>query len=328
MLPPTAKVTGWGLAVPSGVLTNETISTMVDTSADWIVSRTGIHRRRIAADSESTSSLATAAGLAALKRAGLSAADLDMVIVATSSPDSLVPATACRVQAALGAFGASAFDVNTACTGFLYALTIASRFIETGSTKSVLVIGAECLSRLLDWDDRNTCVLFGDGAGAIVLQATSGTAGVQHSILGADGRGGDLIQIPLGSGRRPSTQSVIDGSHWIKVCGNEVFRWASRIIVSAIRQLCLETGLALDEIDWIVPHQANDRILHCAAKDLAIPLDRFVRNLADYGNTAAASIPIALAEAAEGGRFLPGDRLVLVGFGGGLTWGAALLEWG
>lgn len=324
---PRARILGWGLAVPRRVLTNEDLGKLVDTNDQWITSRTGISQRRIAADDETTSSLAAAAGAAALAKAGLSAQALDLIIVATSSPDSLVPATACRVQAALGAGEAAAFDVNSACTGFLYALTIAARFIESGAAAAVLVIGAECLSRLVDWGDRNTCVLFGDGAGAIVLQASTGTAGLRHSILGADGRGADLIQIPLGSGRRPSPESVLDGSHWIKLQGNEVFRWASRILVNAVRQLCLESDLRLDEIDWVVPHQANDRILVCAARELGIGIERFVRNLDRFGNTAAASIPIALSEAATAGRFRPGDKVVLVGFGGGLTWGAALVEW-
>jgi 3-oxoacyl-[acyl-carrier-protein] synthase-3 len=323
-----AHVTGWGMAVPDRILTNEELSQMVETSDEWIVSRTGIRQRRIAGKGESTASLAAEAGARALVRTDLSASDLDLVIVATASPEHLFPATACLVQDSLGATNAGAFDLSAACTGFILALNMAAQAIITGSINNALIIGAETLSRLVDWEDRGTCVLFGDGAGAFVLQASERPGGVLSAVMRSDGSGGNLLSVPAGGSRYPATHETVSKKmHTIRMNGREVFRFATRVMAGATRDVVERAGLELDEIELVIPHQANERIIESAARGLGLPMDRFMLNIDRYGNTSSASIPIAVCEALERGRIRAGDHLVLVAFGGGLTWGALAMQW-
>ncbi len=324
-----AQVTGWGKCLPRQILTNDDLAQRVDTSDEWIRSRTGIAARRIADSRESTSSLAIRAARNALAVAGLPPQKLDLIIVATATPENLFPATACLVQDALGASHAGAFDLSAGCSGFVYALSLAAQTIASGAQRNVLVIGAETLSRIVDWGDRSTCVLFGDGAGAIVLQAGKGDGGVLSSVLGADGSGADLLLAPAISTRHASSHGGSrDGEFCIHMDGREVYRFATRIMARASREALEAAGLPIDQVALFVPHQANVRIIESAAKELGIPKERVYLNLQRYGNTSAASIPIALCEAAEEGRLQTGDHVVLVGFGAGLTWGAAVLRWG
>jgi 3-oxoacyl-[acyl-carrier-protein] synthase-3 len=325
-----AQVTGWGMCVPERVLTNQDLERVVDTSDEWIVSRTGIRERHVVANErETTSVLATRAARAALLVADIAPHQLDLVIVATVTPDHLFPATASLVQDALGASRAGAFDLSAGCSGFIYAVSLASGFIRSGSAEHVLVVGAETLSRIVDWTDRNTCVLFGDGAGAVVLSAYSGSCGVQASVLGSDGSGGELLVLPAGGSRCPAShETVSNGDHFAKMNGNEVFRFATQIVPKATEQVVQRAGWQLADLDLVIPHQANSRIIASAVKRLNMPPDKFFVNVDRYGNTSAASIPIALCEAIAAGRVKAGDKLVLVGFGAGLTWAAVALEWG
>ncbi len=323
-----AHVTGWGMAVPDRILTNEELSQMVDTSDEWIVSRTGIRERRIVGKGESTASLAAEAGARALVRTDLSAGDLDLVIVATASPEHLFPATACLVQDSLGATNAGAFDLSAACTGFIIGLNMAAQAIITGSIDNALVIGSETLSRLVDWEDRGTCVLFGDGAGAFVLQASERPGGVLSAVMRSDGSGGSILSVPAGGSRYPTTHETVSKKmHTIHMNGRDVFRFATRVMAGATREVVERAGLELDEIELVIPHQANKRIIESAARGLGLPMDRFILNIDRYGNTSSASIPIAACEALERGRIRAGDHLVLVAFGGGLTWGALAMQW-
>ncbi|HSO28048.1 MAG TPA: beta-ketoacyl-ACP synthase III, partial [Anaerolineales bacterium] len=295
---------------------------------DWIVSRTGIHERRIADAGETTASLAAEAALNALRVAGISPDALDLIIVATSSPEHVFPATACLVQDRIGAAHAGAFDLSAACSGFIYALQVASQSIRTGAIKNALVIGAETLSRLVNWQDRNTCILFGDGAGAFVVQAGEEPSGVLSAILRSDGSGGDLLSIPSSGSHMPVTAETIQqGLNFIQMNGREVFRFASRVMAQATQEALELANLKIEDINLIVPHQANLRILEAAARGLKIPLDRLMINLDRYGNTSTASIPIATCEAIQQGRLLPNDHVVFVGFGAGLTWGAVVAQW-
>ena len=325
-----AQIVGWGMCVPDRILTNDDLARIVDTSDEWIRTRTGIRERRIVNDeTETTSSLAVKAARAALEVADLSPRQLDTIIVATVTPDYPFPATACLVQDALGATHASAFDLNAGCSGFVYGLSVGASLIASGQADYVLVIGAETLSRITDWSDRSTCVLFGDGAGAVVLAASQTPGGVRATVLGADGSGGDLLMLPAGGSRHPaSPQTVSNGMHFIHMKGREVFRFATRVMAQATREVAEQAGWALEEISLIIPHQANDRIIQSSAKQLKLPPEHMFTNLERYGNTSAASIPIALCEAVEQGRIKPDDRLILVGFGAGLTWAAAAIEWG
>lgn len=323
-----AHVTGWGMAVPERVMTNDEIAEFVDTSDEWIVSRTGIRERRIAAKDESTSTLATRAAFRALDRTELHPHDIELVIVASATPDHLFPATACLVQDHLGAVNAGAFDLSAACSGFIFALNMASQAIRTGSINNALVIGSETLSRFIDWNDRGTCILFGDGAGAFVLQASESPGGVLSAVMRSDGSGGDLLSIPAGGSRIPATlETVHRNQHAIHMNGREVFRFATRVMADATREAAEKAGLEVDKLDLVVPHQANRRIIEAAARGLDLPIERFMINLDRYGNTSSASIPIAMCEALEGGRLKPGDNIVMVGFGAGLTWGALAMQW-
>jgi 3-oxoacyl-[acyl-carrier-protein] synthase-3 len=324
-----AHIVGWGKYAPEKVLTNDDLSRMMDTSDEWIKSRTGVSERRIVSEKESTATIAIRAAQDALEVADFDAANLDLIIVATATPDYFFPSTACIVQDALGATHAAAFDLAAGCTGFIYGLAMASNSIRCGAYKSTLVIGAEALSRIVDWEDRNTCVLFGDGAGAALLVGSEVEGGVLSTVLGADGSGGELLIVPAGGSRLPASQeTVLNRLHYIKMNGREVFRFATRVMEQASREVCNEVGLTLDDIDLFIPHQANDRIIQAAAKALKVPSERFFVNLEHYGNTSAASIPVALCEAIEKGNVKPGDNILMVGFGAGLTWGATVVRWG
>lgn len=325
---PYAHVTGWGMAVPNRVLTNHEIAEFVDTTDEWIVSRTGIRERRVAEERDTTASLATKAALRALDRTDLSPQDLDLVIVATATPEHLFPATACLVQDSLGAVNAGAFDLMAACTGFIYGVAMASQSIRSGAIRNALVIGSETLSRFIDWQDRGTCILFGDGAGAFVLQASEEPGGVLSSVMRSDGSGGSLLSIPAGGSHLPATLETLNKKqHYIQMNGREVFRFATRVMAEATREAAERAGLKVEDLNIIIPHQANRRIIESAARGLDQPMEKFVVNLDRYGNTSSASIPIAVAEALDSGRIRPGDRMVMVGFGAGLTWGALAMQW-
>jgi 3-oxoacyl-[acyl-carrier-protein] synthase-3 len=314
--------------VPEKVLTNQELTEMVDTNAEWIRSRTGIEERRIAGTDQTTASLATDASLRALKMANLHPSRLDLIIVSTSSPEHIFPATACLVQDRIGAIKAGAFDLLAACTGFIYALDMAAQAIRSGSIQSALVIGSETLSRIVNWEDRDTCILFGDGAGAFVLQASQSPGGVLASVLRSDGSGGELLSVPAGGSRFPTNQDSLNrGLHFIHMNGREVFRFATRVMAQATEEVAQASNLSKELIDLIIPHQANYRIIEAASRGLKIPIEKFMINLDRYGNTSTASIPVATCEAIQQGRLKDGDNVIFVGFGGGLTWGALAVQW-
>ncbi|MFF2088966.1 beta-ketoacyl-ACP synthase III [Paenibacillus sp. NPDC058174] len=321
-------IIGSGKYVPDRILSNQELEQMVETNDEWIVTRTGIRERRLAAPEQATSDLAYEASKQAIAAAGLTAEDIDLIIVATITPDMFFPSTACLLQDKLGAKRAAAFDLSAACSGFIYGLATASNMIATGMYKHVLVVGAEALSRITDYTDRNTCILFGDGAGAVVLGPVEQGRGFQSFVLGADGSGGELLKVDGGGSRTPaSEESVQARQHYIQMAGNDVFKFAVRIMGGAAEEALEKAGLTKEDIDLLVPHQANIRIIRSALTRLDLPEEKAMINLDKYGNVSAASIPIALAEAVEEGRVKQGDCLVLVGFGGGLTWGASVLKW-
>ncbi len=325
---PYAHITGWGMSVPETVMTNDDLKEFVETSDEWIRERTGIRERRIAKDSDFPSTLAVDASIRALKIANVRPTDIDLIICSTSTPEYLFPATACLIQDQLGANKAGAFDLLAACSGFIYALNMAAQSIRSGSIKTALVIGSETLSRFVNWKDRNTCILFGDGAGAFVLQASERPGGVLSAVMHSDGSGGDLLTLPAGGSRNPINESTFhEGKHYITMDGKEVFRFATRVMASATQEALYAAGLTVEDIRWIVPHQAYIRIIEAAARGLKVPMDRFVVNLDKYGNTSTASIPIAMVESVEKGQIKTGDKFVMVGFGAGLTWGALAAEW-
>ena len=323
-----AHIIGWGKFLPATVRTNDDIARMVDTTDEWVVTRTGIRERRIAAADESTATLALAAGRAALATTALDPDDLDLIIVASASPEHIFPATACLVQDALGATNAGAFDLSAACSGWIYGVALASQAIATGAIDHALVIGSETLSRIVNWQDRSTCILFGDGAGAVILGPSDEPGGVLASVLGSDGSGGDTLSLPAGGSRLPaSAETVRDGLHTIRMDGRKVFRFATRVMRQAALAAVEKAGLSMDDVALLIPHQANARIIEAAARGLNLPSERVFVNLDRYGNTSSASVPIALCEALEEGRIRPGDLLVAVGFGAGLTWGATAIRW-
>lgn len=323
-----AHVTGWGMAVPDKILTNQELEKMVETTDEWIVARTGIRERRIVSAHETTASLATLAARNALAHTALDPRDIELIIVATASPDEMLAPSACLVQDNLGAVNAGAFDLNAACTGFIYAVNMAAQSIRSGSISNAIVIGSETLSRFINWEDRNTCVLFGDGAGAFVLQGSNTPGGILSCVLRSDGSGGDLLHIPAGGSKTPATFETVENKlHTIHMNGREVFRFATRVMASSTHDATQKAGLTMDDIDLIVPHQANRRIIEAAARVIHFPMNQIVMNIENYGNTSTASIPIAICEALEEGRINPGDNMVLVGFGAGLTWGALVMQW-
>lgn len=323
------KILGTGRALPEKVLTNYDLEKIVDTTHDWIVSRTGIEQRYVADEKTATSDLAAEAGRKALAKAGISPEELDLVIVATCTPDHAnFPATACIVQNKLGATKAAAFDLETACSGFLYGMTIADQFIKNGMYKYVLVIGAETMTKILNWEDRNTCVLFGDGAGAAVFGLSDDDSGILSAELGSDGAGGNSLIVPAGGSRMPATQETVDKKlHSIAMDGSEVFKFAVRTMGGASQRVLEKAGLGIEDLDFLVPHQANIRIINSASKRLKLDMDKVMVNLNKYANTSGATIPMALDEALEQGRIKKGDNVVLVGFGAGLTWGASVIKW-
>jgi 3-oxoacyl-[acyl-carrier-protein] synthase III len=323
-----AHITGWGMCVPEPVLTNDDLSKIVDTNDAWIRERTGIGERHIARAHEFPSTLGVEASIKALKVANLRPTDIDLIICSTSSPEYIFPATACLIQDQLGATKAGAFDLSAACTGFIYATNMAAQAIRSGSIKNALVIGAETLSRFVNWKDRSTCILFGDGAGAFVLQASDQPGGVLSAVMHSDGSGGDSLTLLGGGSHYPASEETIqEGKHFIQMEGNEVFRFATRVMAQATREALDAAGLSVEQVQWIVPHQANIRIIQAAARGLNLPMERFIVNLEKYGNTSTASIPIATVEAIEKGSIKAGDKIVFVGFGAGLTWGALAAEW-
>jgi 3-oxoacyl-[acyl-carrier-protein] synthase-3 len=323
-----AHITGWGMSVPESILTNDDLSKMVDTNDAWIRERTGIRERHIADDGQTTASLAVEASLKALQVANLRPTDIDLIICSTSTPEHIFPATACLVQDRIGATKAGAFDLLAACSGFIYAINMAAQAIRSEAIQNALVIGSETLSRFVNWKDRSTCILFGDGAGAFVLQASDMPGGVLSAVMHSDGSGGDSLILQGGGSKHPATEATVQaGKHFIEMDGNEVFRFATRVMAQATKESLEIAGIELDDVDWIIPHQANIRIIAAAARGLKMPLERFVVNLDRYGNTSTASIPIATVEAVEDGRLQPGNKITLVGFGAGLTWGALTAIW-
>jgi 3-oxoacyl-[acyl-carrier-protein] synthase III len=322
-----AHIVGWGKYAPEKVLTNDDVAKIVDTSDGWIRKMTGIGQRHIAGPRETLTTMAAAAGLAALDCAGISASELDMIIVASTSPERPFPSTACLVQDALGAEHAGAFDLAAACSGFIYGLSLASDAIRAGSCSCALVIGSEAMSRIVDWKDRNTCVLFGDGAGAVVLKGSDQPGGVLSTLLRSDGSGGDVLYINSATGEDVGTTAPAPHT-LLQMNGREVFRFATRVMGRATREVMNKAGWQVDEVDLVIPHQANVRIIEAAAKELAMPQEKLYCNIEHYGNTSAASIPIAICDAVEEGRMHPNDKVVMVGFGAGLTWAAAAVEWG
>lgn len=319
------RITGWGMYIPQRILTNQELAGVIDTSDAWIRARTGIRERRIAGDHETASTMGIEAGRHAIAVAGILPEDLELVIAATVTPEQIFPSCASRVQHGLGAQKAAAFDLNAACSGFVYALVTACQFIASGAYKKVLVIGSEVYSRILDWRDRSTCVLFGDGAGAVVLEASSEPAGPLSFVLGSDGGGADLLYVPGICGAPAS--SVSDGHCYLHMNGQEVFRFAVTTVCEATRQAVAAAGIGIEDIDLFIPHQANRRIIQAVARNLGLASEKVFINVERYGNTSAASIPIALCEAVEQGRLKAGHNVVLVGFGGGLTWAAMVLQW-
>ncbi|MGH2463362.1 MAG: beta-ketoacyl-ACP synthase III [Candidatus Limnocylindria bacterium] len=323
-----AVISGWGMYAPEKVLTNDDLSQIVETSDEWIVSRTGIRERRIAGDDETTATLATYAGRDALAVAGMDPADLDLVIVATASPDYLMPATGVLVARDLGAKRAAGFDLNAACTGFVFGLATGAGFVASGMYRSVLVVGVDLLSRYLDWTDRNTCVLFGDGAGAVVLTASEAPGGLLGWQLFTDGTGAEGIIIPGGGTAHPLSADMLDRRlQFLRMAGKEVYRYATRQLAESTRAAVAAAGLRIDDVDLFLYHQANLRILESVRDLLGISGDKVYVNLDRYGNTSAASVPMALTEAVAAGRVREGDRLLMGAFGAGYTAGAAVVQW-
>lgn len=321
-------IIGLGSYVPEKIMTNKDLEQVMDTSDEWIVERTGIRERHIAAENEATSDLATKAAQKALEDANITAAEIDLIIVATGTADMAFPATACLVQENLKAINAAAFDVSAACSGFIYALVTGSQFIKSGVYRNVLVIGAETLSRITDWSDRKTGMLFGDGAGAAVLGEAPEGYGILGVDLGANGSGAELLKVPAGGSRNPATvETVLQRQHYIQMDGNEVFKFAVKIMGETTSKALQNANLTPDDVNYLVPHQANIRIIKSAAKRLGLPMEKVVVNVDKYGNTSAASVPIALDEAVKSGVIKPGDMIALVGFGGGLTWASSIMKW-
>ncbi len=331
-IPPSryAHIVGWGMAVPDTILTNHDLEAIVDTSDDWIRSRTGIKERRIAGETESTASLGLKAARKALEVADILPTDIDLIVVATSTPENIFPSTASLIQNWLGATRAGAFDLSAACSGFVYGVDMAAQSIRSGSMQVAVVIGAETMTRVMDWQDRGTCILFGDGAGAVVLKASDVEGGVLSAVLRSDGSGGDMLGIPtVGSEDLYHSDFSPAGHkmHKMHMNGGEVFKFATRVIAESIQQALVKASIGIEDLSLIVPHQANLRIIQAAARSLKVEPELFAVNLERYGNTSAASIPIALCEAIEQKRLKPGEYAAFIGFGGGLTWASMVIKW-
>ncbi len=325
---PKPAIVGTGAYLPAKILHNSDLERMVETSDHWIVERTGIRERRIAGEKECPSDMGAAAAAMALERAGLEPCDLDLIIVATTTSDTLFPSTACQIQQKIGARKIPAFDLQAACSGFLYGLVMAHHLVALGTYRTILVVGAEKLSSIVNWTDRNTCVLFGDGAGAVIVrQSTEGGQMISHD-LGSDGSQGQVLTVPAGGSRTPLTaENIGEGLQFIQMVGKKVFRLAVDAMESTARTCLKKAGLPPEEVGFVIPHQANLRIIELLAQRLNLPLKRFFTHLERYGNTSAACIPIALHEALTTGRVRPEEKILLIAFGGGLTWASALLEW-
>jgi 3-oxoacyl-[acyl-carrier-protein] synthase-3 len=324
----TVSIIGTGSYVPERILTNRDLEKIVETSDEWIRSRTGIGERRIAAPEEATSDMATNAALAAMSQAGVSAEQIDLIIVATVTPDMFFPATACWVQKKLGAIRAACFDVSAACSGFIYAMEIAQQFISNHVYNTVLIIGADKLSSIVDWSDRNTCVLFGDGAGAAILRNRGASHGVVTTHMGSDGEFTDILFMPGGGSRCPITSANVDQKlNTIKMLGKETYKQAVTAMSDAADRAMESAGLKYEDIACVIPHQANMRIIEAIAHRMGLPVEKFYVNLEKYGNTSAAAVAIALDEAHRNGRFKIGDYILLVVFGGGLTWASSVIQW-
>lgn len=322
-----AGITGLGSYVPEKVLTNQDMEKIVDTTDEWIQTRTGIKERRIVEEGQATSDLAFRAVERALADAKADAADLDLIICATVTPDFAFPATACLIQDHIGAKKAAAFDMEAGCSGFVYGLCIAAQFIQTGFYKKILVVGAETLSKITDWSDRATCVLFGDAAGAAIVEAVE-EGGILGMHLGSDGSGKEFLDLPAGGSRLPYSQTTVEeGKHYIQMDGSQVYRFAVKAMGQAAVEALNHAGIRAEDLDFMIPHQANTRIIDAAAKRLHLPLEKVFVNLPKYGNTSGASIPLALDEAYREGKFKKGDKICIVGFGAGLTWASVVLEW-
>lgn len=320
-----ARIAGTGSYLPEKVLTNDDLAKMVDTSDEWIVSRSGIRERHIAAEGETTGDLAYHASVRALEAAGVSAQELDLIVLGTTTPDLIFPSTACLLQHRLGANGCPAFDVNAACSGFIYALTVADKFIKSGAAKTVLVVGSETLSRMVDWTERSSCVLFGDGAGAVVLKADTET-GILSTHLHADGGKKELLWNPVGVsvGFKPELPNA---GVRINMAGSDVFKYAVKALDSVVEETLEANGIDRHDLDWLIPHQANLRIIEATAKRLDMPMDRVIVTVDKHGNTSSGSVPLALDEAVRSGRIQRGQLVLLEAFGGGFTWGSALLRY-
>ena len=324
-----ASLVGWGHYAPENVVTNDDLAKIVDTNDEWIRSRSGIERRHFVSPDQATSDLCIEASRMALDRAGVAPEDVGLVIVATSSPDYLTPPTSSQVQHALGCTNAGALTMMVGCTGFVYGLVTADQFIQTGAYETVLVVGAEVISKNLDMTDRTTCVLFGDGAGAVVLQAVDEPCGVRAFELGSDGSQAEALIAPCPGTRNPVSQYAIDHrTHYLRMDGRAVFKFATRTMTESLQRVMGKAEVAVDDVDLFIPHQANARIIEYAASTLGLPPEKVVMNVADYGNTSAATIPIALSESLESGRAQAGETLAMVGFGAGLTWAACLFDLG
>jgi 3-oxoacyl-[acyl-carrier-protein] synthase-3 len=321
-------IVGTGSGLPEKILSNKDLEKMVDTSDEWILTRTGIKERRIAADQETVSDMALTASQAALEMAGLSPLDIDVIIVATVTPDRMLPSSSCTLQEKLGATNAAAFDLNAACTGFLYALSVGASMVVAGTANTVLTIGAETLSKIVDYEDRSTCILFGDGAGAVILRPCEAGKGIHAVEIRSDGTQGELLEIPAGGSLHPTSHETVDQKgHFIKMKGNELFKFAVRSMESITRQTLEASNLTADDLAVLIPHQANYRIIRATAERLGVPMDRVVVNIENYGNTSAASVPISLDQSVRSGQLKQGDQFGMVAFGGGVTWGAAISEW-
>jgi len=322
------KIAGTGSYIPQRVLTNADLERMVATSDEWISSRTGIKERRIADENEAASDLAYHAARRALKNAQVKPEDLDMIIVATITPDMIFPATACILQEKLGAGKVAAFDLEAACSGFLYGLTVGSQFIATGMYDTILVVASETLSKIVDWQDRNTCVIFADGAGAAVIGPSSDSGRIISSYLGADGGGADLVKVPAGGSRLPASfQTVQNRQHYMKMKGNELFKTAVRAMIHAIHASLEEGNLKSSDVDYFIPHQANMRIIDAVVKKVGLSQDKVHINLEQCGNMSAASVAVGLDEAVRGKKIKKGDKVLLTCFGGGVTWASMVIEW-
>jgi 3-oxoacyl-[acyl-carrier-protein] synthase-3 len=321
------SITGFGCHVPERVITNEELSAMVDTSDEWIMERTGIRERHVAGPGEALSDVCLPAVHGALDQAGVAAKDIDLIIVATITPDMAFPSTGALLADRIGARGAAAYDLSAGCTGFMYALAQAYGMLAGGLSERALVVGGDVLSRIVDWHDRSTCVLFGDGAGAVVLEHVD-EGGFLGFELGAEGAGGIHLYLPAGGSREPTTpESVAAGDHFVRMNGREVFKFATRVLVSSAHDILDECGVTIDDVDVYIPHQANVRIIEHAAKKLGIAQNRVVVNVERYGNTSSGSIPLAIADAVADGRLRPGELVLMTGMGAGLTWGSALMTW-